>query len=292
MKKFALFLGLILLFTGCQQGVQQNGNDSDQGQINLDQDNTNQIKTPFDEDTIDEAYERFNTQIPNLSQDEATQYFYDYEYYAIQKLYRCVETYVGDEDIQKALIKAIDKEGRFEVDLYQGKEKDSIESKIKCGYTFVSYGGIVYPMVNYDSFASIKDYVDDEAGSYIDLKVMDIDNYRRRGSEVEEALIMAENHLKNYPKGPTESRVQNLYKSYFLSVIPYDMRHLSGQPVSEESLLNCQSYIDGHTSAVSAQMMKDYMALLKEHDNTVSDEVLAYFDHMDDPLNELLEKQR
>ena len=281
MKNFRLVLLAFLMF-----GITACGNDTSGNDVKLIDKTTQEVEVPKD---ISEQFEYFFEKLPADSEDEATEAFFKLEEQAMKSQLELVETVVLNDEIQMSLADCfIGDKGIFDVSVYQGERINEILEICGHGFTFVPFNGVIYPVVNYHSYEGATAYVSREAASYINLKILELDDYITGHDLTQEDLISRlmsiETHLIQYTSGETAPSIYELYKTYFYEFIPIKFR-TAGTMDAQDALFNNYIYfVDAYQDSVTAELISKYIKAIEDNDYVIDDKVLEVLNSFSDEI--------
>lgn len=210
---------------------------------------------------------------------------------------------ISDSKIQNSIDSAYNYEtGIFDSDLYSDKDtKDLIIEIIDSGYKLYPDEGMYYPIIDYSVFKEFHDYLSDEMISYIDILSRDSDNPPSLDAsealdfnEITERIIMAENHLNNYPNGTTFSTIYDLYKlynSFYLVTMAYTNGFdFETKEISPELKSSYEKFVEENPYSASAKLVEDYYEILENDDFKLSDDGLDFIHGFDKNLSEKIDE--
>ena len=206
---------------------------------------------------------------------------------------------ISDDNIQKNIDSAYNYDtGIFDSDLYKDKDtKNLIFEILDSGYKLYPDEGMYYPIIDYSVFKGFKDYVSDEMISYIDILSKDSDNPPSLDSttsltfdEITKRILLAEDHINNYPSGQTFSTIYDVYKmynSFYLVTTAYTNGFdFDTKEISPELKKSYENFIANNPLSASAKLVEDYYGLLETDNFKLTDNGLNFIHNFDQKLSE------
>lgn len=246
------------------------------------------LNTPVDKDVVSEDlinnFKYLDQNISKMSTEEATANFFKLEEMSIKKQFYYVEVISLDNHIQTELMKCFNAEkGEFDFGKYDGGSGMVIDEIYASGYKLVPYEGVVYPVTDYSKFKPYAAFMSEEVQSYIYLKSLESEEYTGTRSSLEisqadlvERILLAENHLRHFKGGKTYPIVLEMYKAYMYYYIPSAIIFEDKLQINDEMIASYESFIDAYPETISAQIVSDYLNMLKENGYEKTEAVNTY----------------
>lgn len=202
-----------------------------------------------------------------------------------------------DEDVQNAILLAYNLEDNtFDIeDLEDDTYKPLIEVVLNNGYKFFPEEGLFYPIVDYRSLQVYDRFTSDEIRSYLELLARDSDAPSTSDAhlnividELAARILLAETHLTKFPEGQTFDTIYDAYEMY-MQFYTVSMAYMGGfdvetRDISEELLSSYEGFVKDNKETTSAAIISDYLAVLKEHDNKINNDVLDFLQDFNDVI--------
>ncbi|GAU77631.1 hypothetical protein [Fusibacter sp. 3D3] len=285
-KKWLIGIAFLISLTGCQKET-VNAHQLPPtvtppvAQVDLDK--------PVDKEIISEDlignFKYLDQNIANMTEEEATENFYELEALSIKKQFYYVEVISLNKHIQTELMKCFDVEkGEFDFGKYDGGSGMVIDEIYASGYKLVPYEGFVYPVTDYSKFKPYASFMSDEAQSYIDLKALESDAYTGTRSSLEvtqdelvNRILLAENHIRQYKNGKTHPMVLEMYKAYLYYYIPSTVLFDKGtHDANADKLTEYKAFVEAHPDTITAQIVTDYLGTLEANGYEETEAVKLY----------------
>ena len=193
---------------------------------------------------------------------------------------------VMDEEIQNSILDGYNVEDHvFNIDdMKDGDHKTLVQTILDNGYKFFPEEGLFYPIVDYRQLQAYDKYTSNEIRSYLAIFARDSDaptisdaHLNIMVEELSERIIMAEEHLQNFPEGQTFDKVYDAYEMY-MQFYTVSMAYMGGfdietRDISEELLGHYKTFVKENPESVSAAIIQEYLDKLEEHDNKINGDV-------------------
>jgi len=254
-------------------------------------------KEAVEEDLI-EDFKYLDNHISDMTEKEATDWFYKLEEMSIKKQFYYIEVISLDKHIQTELMKCYDAtKGEFDFGKYDGGSGMIIEEIYASGYKLVPYEGVIYPVTDYSKFKPYAAFMSDEVQSYIYIKALESEEITSTRSTLEisqadlvERILMAENHIRKFKDGKTYPIVLEMYKAYMYYYIPSVIAYEDSIKLNEETVSEYKSFIDAHPDTIAAKVVSDYLETLSDNHYEKNDAMKAYLSGFYDSLDGYISK--
>lgn len=193
---------------------------------------------------------------------------------------------IMDEAVQEALLMGYDvEEHSFDIDdMSDGEHKELAQLILDNGYKFFPEEGLFYPIVDYRQLQAYDKYTSNEIRSYVAILARDSDaptisdaHLNVMIGELSERLLMAEDHLSNFPEGQTFDKIYDAYEMY-MQFYTVSMAYMGGfdietRDISEELLGHYKTFVKENPNSKSADIIQEYLDKLEENDNKINGDV-------------------
>ena len=152
---------------------------------------------------------------------------------------------------------------------------------------------------NVNTLMKYYEYSTDEIKSYLEVLDKEAKKMFTDGEEIKIELkelldraILAENHLKKYPEGKTQKRVQELYSAYIEGAIigtgnQFIYAEDSSSTVKKEVLDTYKSFVEINKDSNVTKIISNYLEVLSLDNNDMNGEnTLKFYENISNIINE------